>query len=167
MRQPRRHEPYGDFFRNPCSSANIMRTFSYCLTALLLCLSACYPPPPEPLASAPVTSAPDRRESPTFTQLGIASWYGRYHDGKVTANGERFDIHAMTAAHRTLAFGTIVRVINATTGQMVKVRINDRGPYERRRIIDLSAAAAAALGIHEVGVASVRVEVFIVDQPQS
>ena len=114
----------------------------------------------------PEASAPERRESPTFTQIGIASWYGKHHDGKLTANGERFDTHAMTAAHRTLAFDTIVRVTNTTTGQMVKVRINDRGPYEKRRIIDLSSAAAA-LRIDDDGVALVRVDLFVADQRQN
>lgn len=76
-------------------------------------------------------------------------------------------MHAMTAAHKTLAFDTIARVTNLANGKTVKVRINDRGPYKRGRIIDLSAAAATALGIREDGVTRVKIEVFASDQPQS
>jgi hypothetical protein len=144
----------------------VMRIFERYLLALLLCLAACSSlPPPLALPSQPSASA--LSEVPIFTQLGIASWYGKSNDGMVTANGEQFDMQAMTAAHRTLAFDTIVRVTNTVTGRMVKVRINDRGPYAKRRIIDLSAAAAAASGIHEDGVVPVRVEVFAMDQPPS
>jgi rare lipoprotein A len=102
---------------------------------------------------------------PTFTQTGVASWYGRAHQGRRTADGERFDMHAMTAAHRTLPFDTIVRVTNLDTGKVVKVRINDRGPYVSGRIIDLSAKAAEALDIREDGTANVRLEAFAADQP--
>jgi rare lipoprotein A len=143
-----------------------MRTFECYLLALLLCLAACSSLPP-PLALPSQPSAPEVSETPIFTQLGIASWYGKSSDGMVTANGEQFDMQAMTAAHRSLAFDTIARVTNTVTGRMVKVRINDRGPYTKRRIIDLSAAAAAASGIHEDGVVPVRVEVFATDQPRS
>jgi rare lipoprotein A len=73
----------------------------------------------------------------------------------LTASGERYDKHALTAAHRTLPFGTLVRVRSARTGREVVVRINDRGPYARHRVIDLSSAAAAALGIKGRGIASV------------
>lgn len=136
-----------------------MRIFARCFTALFFCLAACSSEQP---ASLPPT--PQASETPTFTQAGGASWYGRNHNGKVTANGERFDMQEMTAAHRSLAFGTIARVSNPAAGRIVKVRINDRGPYEKHRVIDLSDAAAKALGIHEKGVASVRIEVFASDQ---
>jgi rare lipoprotein A len=143
-----------------------MRIFERYLLALLLCLAACSSLPPQPaLRSQP--AAPAVSEVPIFTQLGIASWYGKNNVGKVTANGEPFNMQAMTAAHRSLAFNTIVRVTNTATGRMIKVRINDRGPYAKRRIIDLSAAAAAASGIDEEGVVPVRVEVFATDQPRS
>ena len=88
----------------------------------------------------------------------MASWYGPHHDGKRTANGERFNMNAMTAAHRTLPFGTIIRVTNLENQQSVRVRINDRGPYVRDRILDLSAAAARSLGIKAKGAARVRIE---------
>lgn len=90
-------------------------------------------------------------------ERGLASWYGERFHGRRTASGEPFDMHAMTAAHKTLPFGTQVRVRHATTGQEVLVRINDRGPHVRGRIIDLSRAAAAAIGLVQTGVAPVVV----------
>jgi rare lipoprotein A len=95
-----------------------------------------------------------------WTQEGIASWYGREQQGHLTANGERFDMHALTAAHRTLPMQTRVRVTHRENGRSVIVRINDRGPYSRGRIIDLSYAAAKVLGMIERGVAPVRIEVL-------
>jgi rare lipoprotein A len=84
-------------------------------------------------------------------QKGAASWYGPGFHGRKTASGERFNTHAMTAAHKTLPFGTRVRVTNEKTGRAVVVRINDRGPYAHGRIIDLSQASARAIGIGGVG----------------
>jgi rare lipoprotein A len=86
---------------------------------------------------------------------GRASWYGPGFHGKRTANGERFDMNDLTAAHRTLPFGTRVRVRNVQNGREVVVRINDRGPQIRDRIIDLSKAAAAALDLLHAGEAPV------------
>ena len=80
-------------------------------------------------------------------QRGAASWYGPGFHGRKTASGERFNPHAMTAAHRTLPFGTKVRVVNERTGRSVVVRINDRGPYAHGRVIDLSRAAAQMIGL--------------------
>ena len=80
------------------------------------------------------------------TLSGLASWYGPGFQGRRTANGEKFNTHALTAAHKTLPFGTWVRVVNKRNGRSVVVRINDRGPYVRGRIIDLSHAAARAIG---------------------
>jgi len=93
-----------------------------------------------------------------FRQLGRASWYGRFFHGRLTANGERYDMHALTAAHRTLPLGSYVRVTNPATDRSVIVRINDRGPFARGRIIDLSMAAAHALGMQRAGTASVKIE---------
>jgi rare lipoprotein A len=84
-------------------------------------------------------------------QKGVASWYGPGFHGKKTANGERFNTNDLTAAHKTLAFGTQLRVTNERTGKSVVVRINDRGPYAHGRVIDLSKAAAQAVGIEGVG----------------
>ena len=87
---------------------------------------------------------------------GKASWYGPRFHGRRTANGERYDMHALTAAHKTLPFGTRLRVRSVHTGKEVVVRINDRGPYKHQRIIDLSRAAMVALGTLERGVTEVE-----------
>jgi len=106
-------------------------------------------------------------EHRSFAQVGIASWYGREKAGHRTASGEHFNPQQFTAAHRTLPLGTIVRVTNLSTGKSIKVRVNDRGPYVRRRILDLSAAAGRTLDIRRNGVALVRIEVFPADQPRA
>ena len=87
-------------------------------------------------------------------QSGVATWYGPGFHGRKTASGERFNAGALTAAHRTLPFGTRVEVVNEATGRSVVVRINDRGPFGHRAVIDLSRASAAAIGI--TGSARVR-----------
>ena len=84
-------------------------------------------------------------------QKGMASWYGPGFHGRTTANGEKFDMYELTAAHKTLPFGTRVVVHNPRTGKEVVVRINDRGPYAKGRILDLSKAAASALGLKSRG----------------
>ena len=91
---------------------------------------------------------------------GKASWYGREQHGHLTANGERFDMYALTAAHRTLHMQTRVRVINLRNGRATIVRINDRGPYSHGRIIDVSYAAAKELDMLNAGVVPVRLEVL-------
>jgi len=92
-------------------------------------------------------------------QTGVASYYAREHDGLRTASGERYDMDEMTAAHRTLPFGTRVRVTNLENGRHVVVRINDRGPFRRGRVVDVSYAAARKLGLVRSGLARVRLEV--------
>lgn len=92
------------------------------------------------------------------SETGEASYYGDRHHGKKTASGERFDQRALTAAHRTLPFGTQVRVTNLNNERSVVVRINDRGPFVRGRIIDVSRAAAERLDMLRSGVAPVRIE---------
>jgi len=87
-----------------------------------------------------------------YVQRGKASWYGTDWHGRKTASGERFNKHAFTGAHRSLPFGTIVRVVNLRNKRSVKVRINDRGPYVRGRIIDVSEAAARRLKMRKAGV---------------
>jgi len=94
------------------------------------------------------------------TQTGLASWYGPGFHGRGTASGEAFDQNALTAAHRTLPFGTIVLVTSQESGRQVLVRINDRGPWTKGRIIDLSKAAAQEIGLTAYGVARVTVEVI-------
>jgi rare lipoprotein A len=130
---------------------------------LVLVLSACSvertaAPPP---AARPVTVGPER---PTFAQIGLACWYGPEFQGQATASGERFDMRAMTAAHRSLPFGTIVRVTDLGTGRAVTVRINDRGPLVAGRVLDLSRRAAGQLGVDGDGTVRVRLEVFASDQ---
>jgi rare lipoprotein A len=93
-----------------------------------------------------------------FVQEGLASWYGPNFHGKKTSNGEIYDMHAMTAAHKTLPLGTSVRVVNRTNGRQEIVRINDRGPFVGNRIIDLSYEAASRLGVVGPGTAPVRIE---------
>ncbi len=104
------------------------------------------------------TTAPQ----PMVTEVmhGIASWYGEEFAGRTTANGEIFDPLALTAAHRTLPFGTIVDVLNPKTNQAVRVRINDRGPYVGNRVIDLSYAAASQIGLIEPGSGEVEMTVI-------
>lgn len=97
------------------------------------------------------------------SEQGMATWYGRDYQGHSTASGERFDMNALTAAHKTLPMNSVVRVRNLENGQEVTVRINDRGPYGKGRIIDLSYAAARQLGIDQSGMG--RVEVSIVSIP--
>ena len=91
--------------------------------------------------------------------LGIASYYGRRFHGRLTANGERFDMNAMTAAHKTLPFGTYVRVINPVNDRTVTVRINDRGPFIQGREIDLSRGAAERIGMIQSGHARVQLDI--------
>ena len=95
----------------------------------------------------------------SFKETGTASWYGSWHHGKVTATGEAYDMFAMTAAHKTIPLGSIVKVTRKSTGKSIIVRINDRGPYKKRRIIDLSYAAASSLGMKRKGVSRVHIEV--------
>jgi rare lipoprotein A len=95
---------------------------------------------------------------PTWSELGLASWYGADFHGRRTANGERYNMYAMTAAHKTLPLGTPVTVTRRDTGRSIRVRVNDRGPFVAGRIIDLSYAAARALGSAEAGVVPVLVE---------
>ncbi len=108
------------------------------------------------------TAAPARKGRPGYVERGIASWYGPGFHGRRTASGERFDTHDLTAAHRTLPFGSLVEVRNRDSGKTVRVRINDRGPFVHGRIIDLSHAAARAIGL--VGPGTARVEIRVVGQ---
>ncbi len=100
-------------------------------------------------------SVPKAAELGRRIQSGHASWYGPGFHGRRTASGERFNSAAMTAAHRTLPFGTRVRVIHEDTGRSVVVRINDRGPFLRGRVIDLARGPAQALGLTSSGIAKV------------
>lgn len=93
-----------------------------------------------------------------FSEHGIASWYGKDFHGKKTANGERYDMYGMTAAHKLLPFGTMVRVTNKTNGKSIVVRVNDRGPFVDNRIIDLTQTGAKEIDMLAAGTAPVFIE---------
>jgi rare lipoprotein A len=107
-----------------------------------------------------ITAAPSAPAPMRSTETGLASWYGHPYHGRAAANGEIYDMEKLTAAHRTLPFGTMVRVTNLSNGKSVDVRIIDRGPFVAGRIIDLSHAAAEAIEMIGPGVAQVRVDIL-------
>jgi rare lipoprotein A len=113
-----------------------------------------------------IAPQPDIEGRAVSSEVGLASWYGPPYAGRKGADGTVYDQNAMTAAHLTLPLGTTVRVTNLTTNQSAIVRITDRGPFVRGRIIDLSLAAAKAIGVYRAGVARVRVEAFPSATPQ-
>ncbi|CAA6799697.1 MAG: Rare lipoprotein A precursor [uncultured Sulfurovum sp.] len=92
--------------------------------------------------------------------IGLASWYGEKFQGRITSSGETFNMHAYTAAHKTLPFGTMVNVTNLQNGKSVNVKVNDRGPYNSNRIMDISYAAAKSIGLVTMGTAKVSIEQF-------
>jgi rare lipoprotein A len=134
-------------------------------------------PPSRPGTTAPEKPAEADKEdqdekievpagaTPVFEETGMASWYGAPYHNRRGSNGEVYNMHAMTAAHRTLPLGSIVRVTNPKTGHTAVVRITDRGPFVEGRILDLSFAAAKALDVYLPGVAKVRLEVLKVPSP--
>ena len=127
---------------------------AWCIVSALVALGV------EGCATTPSpTRAAEPRPRPAV-QTGPASWYGEPHHGRLTASGERFDMHALTAAHPTLPFGTRLRVVNLHNDRAVEVRVNDRGPAVPGRIIDLSYAAARTLGAVGTGIVPVRLTVL-------
>jgi len=108
----------------------------------------------------PPTSQEKETMPGAIKQIGIASWYGRRDQGRRTASGERFSVAGYTAAHRSLPFGTLVKVRNLDNRREIVVRITDRGPFIKGRIIDLSPAAAKEIGISRSGTARVEIEVL-------
>jgi len=127
-----------------------MRAFSAMLIPLLLTVSAAAQE--VEVAENPIADIVDETE----IDGGMASYYGNELAGNRTANGERFDPGQLTAAHRSLPFGSMVRVTNTSNGDSVVVRINDRGPFSRGRVIDVSQAAAREIGMHRSGTARVK-----------
>ena len=113
-----------------------------------------------PVLASPSHKAQIESHGPAAVQVGAASWYGRWHAGRLTATGERFDPQAMTCAHRSLPLGSVVKVTDLATGKNVALEVNDRGPYVKGRILDLSEGAARELGIGDKGVTVVRLEVI-------
>jgi rare lipoprotein A len=141
-------------------------------SGLAACTAPLPPPPvqaelPPPAPPEPPTTSVYPLPTATFTEVGLASWYGRRFHKKHTASGERYNMRELTAAHRSLPLDTMVRVTNLRNNRSVTVRINDRGPYAGGRIIDVSHNAAALLGMTKAGVVRVRVEVFQADQSKS
>ena len=138
------------------------------LTILFGCTTTPDPPPKQPAGYPKPYKVFGKWYQPLpdskgFRQRGIASWYGKDFHGKKTSNGETYDMYAMTAAHKTLPLGTYVRVHNLENNRTLEVRINDRGPFVRGRIIDLSYTGAKEIGI--VGPGTARVEVVALGTP--
>ena len=102
-----------------------------------------------------------------YDETGIASWYGDPFHGKYTANGELYDMNAVTGAHRTLPMPSIVQVTNLDNGRTIQLRVNDRGPYARGRILDVSRRAAQLLGFENIGTAKVRVQILVQESMQA
>ena len=139
-----------------------------CLSLIISCASTHQPPPKRPAGHPKPYKVFGKWYQPLpdakgFRQRGIASWYGKDFHGKKTSNGEIYNMYAMTAAHKTLPLGTFVEVRNLENNRRVKVRINDRGPFVRGRIIDLSYTAANEIGV--VGPGTARVEVVALATP--
>lgn len=129
----------------------LKRSWGYHLIAVLCCLS---------LGACSWVPKGESQLDVGMKERGIASWYGEQFHGKQAANGEIFDMGALTAAHRTLPLGSMIRVTNLTNGKHVRVRINDRGPYVNGRILDLSLAAADRLGMVHGGLSVIQLEVI-------
>ncbi|MFO7962907.1 MAG: septal ring lytic transglycosylase RlpA family protein [Desulfobacterales bacterium] len=147
------------------------------LMILLFCFGAgCARTPDPPITRVPVKSKPYKvmgkcyhpiDDSRGFREKGIASWYGADFHGRKTSNGETYDMYAMTAAHKILPLGTVVRVKNLRNGHQAEVRINDRGPFVRGRVIDLSYEAAKQLDIVGPGTAPVEVVALGIPSPST
>ncbi len=113
-----------------------------------------------PAMEAPLVALKSEPMKPIKVWVGNASWYGPQFDGKKTANGERFNAESLTAAHPSLPFGSWVRVVNTRNGKFEVVRINDRGPYQEGREIDVSYRVARKIGLINSGVSQVRLELM-------
>jgi len=170
MRQSSRHHS-----RRPVSAAASTAPYCLFLVVVALFLGACAAPPspkpPAPGSEAHAALPPTQRpykvfgvwyypipSARGFAEEGRASWYGPGFHGAKTSSGERYDMHELTAAHKTLPLGTAVKVTRTDTGKSVIVRLNDRGPFVAGRVIDLSYSAAKALDMVGAGIAPVRIE---------
>ncbi|MGC2637391.1 MAG: septal ring lytic transglycosylase RlpA family protein [Acidobacteriaceae bacterium] len=142
------------------------------------------PPAPAPGENPPITTTPVSPASPAkpsaaggsdeeyvathapiYTQTGLASWYGPPYHNRTGANGTVYDEHHLSAAHRTLPMGSLIRVTNVRSGQTAVMRVTDRGPFVQGRVLDLSMAAAKATGVWGPGVAEVRIDVYSTPKP--
>jgi rare lipoprotein A len=130
----------------------------FCVAPLLLMMT--------PAMEAPLVARLSEPVKPIKVWVGSASWYGPGFQGRKTANGEHFDCEALTAAHPTLPFGSMVRIVNQRTGQFELVRINDRGPYQEGREIDVSYRVARKIGLVNSGVSRVRLELIQLPPPK-
>ncbi|HKS67620.1 MAG TPA: septal ring lytic transglycosylase RlpA family protein [Candidatus Acidoferrales bacterium] len=158
-------------FRLPHGLASLRIPTLFSMVAVLLAVSGCarrnvsvQPPATAPQPSAQPSGPPPAVErqpavAGQYVEDGVASWYGVPFDGHRTSDGEIYDMHQFTAAHRTLPFNSIVRVTNLSNGKQTEVRVNDRGPFVANRVIDLSFAAAQAIGMVGPGTAQVRLDV--------
>src|ERR1700722_13519843 len=165
------------------SRAHFLQAASFAILAIALLASGCShhnyssaPPAPTPTPTQPSATRPSRPSNPPphgkpaipgeYVEEGVASWYGDPFNGHRTSNGEVYDMHSFTAAHRTLPFGAVLRVTNLSNGMQTQVRINDRGPFVANRVIDLSLSAAQAIGMVGPGTAHVRIEMISGPNPQ-
>ena len=176
---PRAHSPILPEISSWRKSASFLRLIlvsSFALIAAAGCAHRTYQPQPpapvpappnQPVPSGPPPSVERQPAVPgEYVEEGIASWYGVPFNGRRTSDGEIYDMHQLTGAHRTLPFGAVVRVTNLLNGRQTEVRINDRGPFVANRIIDLSLAAAQAIGLVGTGTAPVRLEIVSGPNPQ-
>lgn len=157
--KPRPNSITSDFSRSMHWSYRQYRCFLWAGLGLLLLSAGCG----KKRLLVPVPGSPDLRVAHSEI-YGIASWYGDPFHGERTSSGEVYDMHSMTAAHRTLPFRTVVRVHNLDNGTNVHVRVNDRGPFVKGRIIDLSRAAAEEIDMVRPGTARVRLEILRIEK---
>ena len=127
--------------------------------------SAPAPPTPAPVPSLSADEQFVDTHQPIYSETGIASWYGPPYHNRVGANGAVYDENGVSAAHRTLPMGSLIRVTNVATGQSAVMRITDRGPFVAGRVLDLSIGAAKAVGLWRAGTGQVRIEVFSTPKP--
>ncbi len=150
---------------NKCS---VTRLPAWCFAILaVFTVSACAPVPPMDQSpetperpAGPETAAPPKAPAHCGTEQGTASWYGEAHQGRPTASGEPYDMHGMTAAHRTLSFGTRIQVTNDNNGRSVELTVTDRGPFIEGRILDVTYRAAQELDFVADGLARIQLEVL-------
>jgi rare lipoprotein A len=121
------------------------------------------PPHAHPVLPSPPVPTDEKElpAHPTYTEVGLASWYGPPYHNRQAADGSIFDQNALTVAHRTLPMGTIVRVTNVATGESVIAKVTDRGPFIPGRTLDLSLAAAKAISVYRAGVAKVKIDEYV------
>jgi rare lipoprotein A len=148
--------------------SRILAALALLASSLAACTGPTTVPPDTALVSPPAPTEPaNPAVVPSYSEVGLASWYGRHFHKRPTASGERYDMNDFTAAHRWLPLDTVVRVTNLNNDHMVLVRINDRGPFAKGRVIDVSRGAAKTLGMTKAGVVPVRIDVFDGDQTKT